>query len=51
MRKSEAIFRVGFEQLADVPFTKLWDMLRIVPDMMKLESYRTVHGLVAKYIK
>jgi phytoene desaturase len=51
VRKSEAIFRVGFEQLADVPFTKLWDMLRIVPDMMKLESYRTVHGLVAKYIK
>ncbi len=48
---SEAIFKVGFEKLADVPFSKWTDMARIVPEMMKLQSYRTVYGLVAKYVK
>ncbi len=49
--QSERIFRVGFEQLAHVPFGSAWDMARIVPDMIQLESYRTVYGLVAKHVK
>jgi phytoene desaturase len=48
--KSKEIFEVGFEELGHVPFDNLTDMLRIVPAMMKLESHRTVHGLVSKYI-
>lgn len=51
VKTSEAIFRVGFEQLAHVPFGSWTDMAKIVPDMVKLQSYRTVYGLVAKYIK
>ena len=51
MRESEAIYRVGFEQLGDVPFNSFWDMLKIVPDMARLGSYRTVYGLVSKYIQ
>ncbi|AKT37310.1 phytoene dehydrogenase [Chondromyces crocatus] len=51
VRTSEEIFRVGFEQLAHVPFGSWKDMARIVPDMVKLESYRTVYGLVSKYVK
>jgi phytoene desaturase len=51
LEKSEKIFKVGFEQLADVPFGRLWDMLKIVPDMAMLESWRTVYGLVSKHIK
>lgn len=49
--KSQDIFKVGFEALAHVPFGKVGDMLKIVPAMMKLESYRTVYGLVSKYVK
>jgi phytoene desaturase len=45
------IFEVGYMQLADVPFGKFSDMMRVVPDMMKLENYRTVYGLTSKYIK
>ncbi|WP_437715502.1 phytoene desaturase [Sorangium sp. So ce448] len=51
VRRSEEIFRVGFEELAHVPFGSWIDMARIVPDMMRLESYRTVYGLVAKHVK
>lgn len=48
---SESIFRVGFEELAHQPFGSWMDMAKIFPDMMRLQSYRTVYGLVSKYIK
>ncbi|HEY6892979.1 MAG TPA: phytoene desaturase [Rhodanobacteraceae bacterium] len=51
MRASEEIFRVGFERLGHVSFDRVAAMLRIVPDLIRLRGYRTVHGLVASYIK
>ncbi|MCB9759052.1 MAG: phytoene desaturase [Alphaproteobacteria bacterium] len=48
---SEEIFKVGYEQLADVPFDTVSEMLRIVPQMLRLKSYRTVYGLVASFIQ
>jgi len=51
VRSSEDIFKVGFEQLAHVPFGSWMSMARIVPEMIKLESYRTVYGLVSKHVK
>lgn len=51
MQKSEAVFRVGFEQLGHVPFGSVWDMARIVPAMVRLQSYRTVYSLVSSYIR
>jgi phytoene desaturase len=48
---AERIFDVGYTGLADQPFDKLSEMLRVVPDMVKLESYRSVYSLVSKYIK
>jgi len=50
MAASEAIFRVGFEQLGDVPFSSWTDMARCVPDLLRLGSLRSVHQLVAKHI-
>ncbi len=48
---SERIFRTGFEELGHVPFSSAWDMVRIVPAMVRLRSYRTVYGLVASFVK
>src|SRR5688500_6015740 len=48
---AERIFDVGYTRLADQPFDRLSDMLRVLPDMARLESHRTVHGLVARYIR
>lgn len=48
---SESIFRVGFEKLAHVPFGSWTDMARIVPEMVKLRSFRSVHGMVSSYVK
>ena len=51
MRASEAIFRVGFEQLGHLPFSRWPDMARIVPHMLRLKSYRSVYGLVSSYVR
>ncbi|KIZ33235.1 MULTISPECIES: phytoene desaturase [Rhodopseudomonas] len=51
MKASEAIFKVGFEQLGDMPFNNFTDMVKIAPDMIKLESYRSVYSLVSKYFR
>jgi phytoene desaturase len=51
MKASEAIFKVGFEQLGDQPFNHFTDMVKIAPDMIRLESYRSVYSLVSKYIR
>ena len=50
LEHSERIYKVGFEELAHAPFSRKRDMARVVPDMLRLENWRTVHGLVAKYI-
>ena len=51
MAMSERIFRVGFEQLGDAAFNSFSDMMRIAPDMLRLSSFRTVYGMVSKYIR
>lgn len=51
LAESERIFRVGFEQLGDLPFNHLSDMLKIVPAMVKLRSHLTVYQLVKKFIR
>ncbi len=51
MKASEAIYRVGFEQLGHVAFDSWTDMLKVAPELVRLESYRTVYGLVAKYVR
>ncbi|MCC5868723.1 MAG: phytoene desaturase [Gammaproteobacteria bacterium] len=50
IRASEEIFRVGFEQLGHVAFDSWTDMARVLPELMRLQSYRTVFGMVAKYV-
>jgi phytoene desaturase len=48
---SRRIFEVGFERLSHEPFGRWTDMARIVPEMVRLKSYRTVWGLVASYLR
>ena len=44
------IYRVGFE-LIDKPFTKIWDMVKVVPEMIKLRSDRSVYKFASRYFK
>jgi phytoene desaturase len=51
MRDSEAIYRVGFEQLGDAAFDSPMDMLRVAPDLLRLGGLRSVHAAVSRRIK
>ncbi|MBK1663351.1 phytoene dehydrogenase [Rhodospirillum rubrum] len=48
--ESEDIYKVGFEQMADKPFSSITDMLKVVPQMLKLGALRSVWGHVAKHV-
>jgi phytoene desaturase len=49
-KADEAIYTKGFE-LIDQPFTHLSDMLKVVPDLVRLQAQRSVAGFVNHYIK
>jgi phytoene desaturase len=51
VRRSERIFAKGFTELATVPFLRVRDMVKIVPDLLRLESYRSVYGFVARHVQ
>lgn len=51
LKASEAIFKIGFEELGDVPFDSWRDMVRILPEMLRLKSYRTVYDFVARFVR
>ncbi len=48
---SQRIFDVGYTELVDADFSKFGDMMRIVPDLVRLRAYKSLYGLVARYIK
>ena len=47
---TEKIFDKGFTDLSDKPFNNLSFMLKQVPALLNLKSYKSVYGLVSKYI-
>lgn len=48
---SEPMFRVGFETYAHTPFCTLKDMVLAIPSLAGLRADRTLHTMVAKYVK
>jgi len=48
---TKKIFDKGFTELADVPFDKPLIMMKQLPALLKLKSYRSVYSLVSSYIK
>jgi phytoene desaturase len=51
MAMSEQIYKVGFEEMAHIPFQSITDMLWAAPKLLKLQGWRSIHSLAAKYMK
>ncbi len=47
---TKEIFEKGMA-LIDKPFLHFSDMLRVAPDLVRLQSYRSVYGYVSKFVK
>lgn len=48
---TDKIFAKGFTELADRPFLSPFDMAKVAPDLVRLQSYRTVYGYVSRFVK
>jgi phytoene desaturase len=51
VRLSGLIFAKGFTELATKPFLQLRDMIAIVPDLLRLQSHRSVYEAVASHVR
>ena len=47
---TEKIFDKGFTDLSDRPFNNLVFMMKQIPSLLKLKSYKSVYSLVSNYI-
>ena len=50
MATTKEIFDAGMA-LIDKPFLHFGDMMRVAPDLVRLQSYRSVYGYVSKFIE
>ena len=48
---TQKIFDKGFSELADVPFDRPFFMMKQLPALLKLKSYKSVYSLVSSHIK
>jgi len=51
LSSTKPIFDKGFTELADKPFLSIMDMVRVIPDLLKLRSHQSVYRYVSGYIQ
>jgi phytoene desaturase len=51
LEKSKAIFQKGFVELADHPFLRFSDMLKVTPDLLKVKAYLSVYQYVSQFFQ
>jgi phytoene desaturase len=47
---TRGIFQKGFVELADKPFLRWTDMVKVAPDLIRMQSYKSVYRYVSQYI-
>ena len=48
---TEKIFNKGYLELSDVSFNKLSSMIKYLPTLLSLKSYKSVYSLVSSFVK
>lgn len=51
MKASAMLYDIGFDKLLYVSFDSVWKMLKTLPGLLRSQFYRSVHSLVARYIR
>jgi phytoene desaturase len=51
LKTTKPIFDKGFVELADKPFLHVNDMLKVAPDLIKLQSYKSVYSYISQFIQ
>ena len=48
---AEEVFHEGYTKLAATPFLNFWSMIQVSPQLIRLQSFRSVYSIISKYIK
>jgi phytoene desaturase len=48
---AEEVFQEGYVKLAHVPFLSFWSMIKVAPQLIRLQSYRSVYRVVAQFVQ
>lgn len=51
LKASAKAYKLGYQQLGEMPFTKLTDMLKVIPEMLQMQGLRSLHSLVSSHVK
>ena len=51
LKYSAEVFKKGYTDLAHVPFPSFFSMVKVAPDLMKLQAFRSVYSMVSSFIK
>ncbi len=51
LEASADLYTIGFDKLLYVSFGSLGKMFRVLPSLIRAQFYRSVHSLVARYVK
>ncbi len=51
LRTSREIYEVAFERLAHQPFGNWADMARVLPDLLRLQAWRSVYSMAARHVR
>jgi phytoene desaturase len=51
LQTTKPIFEKGFVELADKPFLNVGDMLKVAPDLIRLQSYKSVYAYISQFIQ
>lgn len=48
---SRTLYEIGFERMGTVPYDSILDLIKSVPDIIRLQGYRSIHSLVSSFVK
>ncbi len=51
LKYSEQVFHAGYTELAAKPFPNFWSMMKCAPQLIKLQSHRSVHSIVSRFVQ
>jgi phytoene desaturase len=51
MKASDKCFDLGFVELGAIPFETISDVLKAIPNLFKMQAWRSIYSMVAQYIK
>ena len=51
MQASERCFQLGFQELGMIPFETLGDVVKAMPNLARMQAWRSIYSLVAQHIK